>query len=61
MLEIEIKARWRHTEEPLLKVGAKFIGEERQEDIYFNYPQRDFRETDEALRIGDVLKTVTFL
>jgi len=51
MLEIEIKARWEDSEEKILKLGAKFLSEEKQEDVYLNHPVRDFRETDEALRI----------
>ncbi len=34
-------------------LGAKFCGSETHSDSYFNHPSRDFRQTDEALRIRD--------
>lgn len=34
-----------------LKNKYTFLGEEIQKDIYYNSPVRDFRQTDEALRI----------
>ena len=37
----------------LKNLGFKFIKKKFQEDIYFNGIDRDFRETDEALRIRD--------
>lgn len=53
MLEVEIKTRIRLKEvkEKLLKLGVKFIKEEEQRDTYFSHPSRDFRKTDEALRV----------
>ncbi len=54
MIEIEVKAKIsdeKNFEEKIKKMGAVFIGEEKQIDIYFNHPCRDFRQTDEALRI----------
>ncbi|HEU12879.1 MAG: class IV adenylate cyclase [Thermoplasmata archaeon] len=53
-LEIEIKAPISEPEEFEKKVrdmGGEYIGEEVQEDEYFNHPCRDFRYTDEALRL----------
>ena len=38
----------------LLELGARPLDEVRQVDAYFNHPVRDFRETDEALRIRSV-------
>jgi adenylate cyclase, class 2 len=38
----------------LLELGATEIGDIRQADHYFNHPVRDFRVTDEALRIRSV-------
>ncbi len=32
-------------------LGAQFAPEHEETDVYFNHPSRDFRETDEALRI----------
>lgn len=52
--EIEVKAYaedLKEVEDRLLKSKAKFIEEERQEDIYFSHPCRDFKDTDEALRL----------
>lgn len=37
--------------EKLQSIGARFAGEAWQEDLYFQHPQRDFRQTDEALRL----------
>jgi len=54
MLEVEIKAPCKDLEERLIKIGAKRIGTEKHEDIYFNPPHRDFRESDEALRVRRV-------
>ena len=52
MLEVEIKAKIKIKEikEILDKLGAKFIKEEKQRDIYFSHPLRDFGKTDEAFR-----------
>ena len=35
----------------LLEKDLKFLGEEKQEDIYFNFIYRNFKVTDEAVRI----------
>lgn len=53
MIEVEIKAKILHPNEIIkrLKTQATFLKETIQEDIYFNAPDRDFRITDEALRI----------
>ncbi|ENN96409.1 adenylyl cyclase CyaB [Methanocaldococcus villosus KIN24-T80] len=54
MIEVEIKVRIKNIDEikkKLEKLGFKFKEKKFQEDIYFNHPQRDFRKTDEALRI----------
>jgi adenylate cyclase class 2 len=53
MLEVELKARadTEKIKETLLRKGAHFIASEREEDLYFNHPARDYRVTDEALRI----------
>ncbi len=37
--------------ENAVKSFAKFVIEKVEEDLYFNHPCRDFRESDEALRI----------
>lgn len=37
--------------ERIAKLGAVPRGGKEQQDVYFNHPQRDFRETDEALRV----------
>ncbi len=54
MIEVEVKLPLRDAEElkrRLNELGATFIAEEDERDIYFNAPHRDFAKTDEALRI----------
>ncbi|MCX6669320.1 MAG: class IV adenylate cyclase [Methanothrix sp.] len=52
MIEVEVKARARiDTPEKILALGAVPIGAENHRDLYFNSPFRDFRKSDEALRI----------
>ena len=56
MIEVEIKVKIDDKDEvveQLKNLGFKFIKKKFQEDIYFNGIDRDFRETDEALRIRD--------
>jgi adenylate cyclase, class 2 len=58
MIEVEVKARapldQEALEEKLVKIDARRVGKEFQEDVYFNAPHRDFAQTDEALRIRKV-------
>jgi len=53
MIEVEVKAKISHPYEIIkrLNTQATFLKEIYQEDIYFNAPDRDFKITDEALRI----------
>mgnify|MGYP000430345190 CR=1 FL=1 len=54
MLEVEIKAKVKNLDEiekKLLEMGAYLIGIEKQEDIYFTSPFKDFKKSDEALRL----------
>lgn len=52
MIEVEVKARAKpDTLETIKALGAVFLAVENHCDIYFSSPLRDFRETDEALRI----------
>jgi len=52
MIEVEAKARARpDTRQRILSMGAVLVGEENHHDIYFSSPLRDFRKSDEALRI----------
>jgi adenylate cyclase class 2 len=52
MIEVEVKARCSQDVLPkLLALGAVKKVVENHRDIYFNSPMRDFRSTDEALRI----------
>lgn len=39
-------------------LGAKYCGRENQSDSYFNHPARDFRQTDEALRVRTTNESV---
>jgi adenylate cyclase class 2 len=52
MIEVEVKARaLPGTRERIESLGALFLGKEIHRDIYFGSPSRDFRYSDEALRI----------
>ena len=52
MIEVEVKARCDpEVVDKILAMGAVLKGTEHHHDIYFNSPDRDFRRTDEALRI----------
>ncbi len=52
MIEVEVKARARpDTLEKILALGAVPVGIENHRDLYFNSPLRDFKHSDEALRI----------
>ena len=54
VLEIEVKASCddlNRVEEHLRKMGAHFVREVQETDLYFDHPSRDFEKTDEALRI----------
>jgi adenylate cyclase, class 2 len=56
-LEAECKFRVadvRETQRRLLDLGAKFEKSEKHRDTYLRHPSRDFRVTDEALRIRQV-------
>ena len=53
-MEVEIKARIDSEREFIDKIehmGAVFLREEIEVDVYYNHPCRNFGETDEALRI----------
>ncbi len=53
-MEVEVKARiddMNKIIEKIEKLHAEFIGEEEQEDYYFTHPCRDFKESDESLRV----------
>ncbi len=57
MLEVEIKIKAYNPEavkKKIAELGGKFLALEKQVDIYFNHPGRDFGETDEALRLRQV-------
>ena len=53
-IEVKVKADLKAVEERLIDEGADFVNEERQIDTYYNAPDRDFAETDEALRLRSV-------
>jgi len=53
-IEVKVKADLKGVEERLIEEGADFVNEERQIDSYYNAPDRDFAETDEALRLRSV-------
>jgi adenylate cyclase class 2 len=52
--EVENKYRVTNLEaaaQKMIEAGAEFESEIEQTDTYFNHPQRDFAQTDEALRL----------
>lgn len=54
MIEVEIKAKINDKNDALRKIkeiGGIYSHSEEQEDFYFNAPDKDYRKTDEALRI----------
>ena len=54
MIEVEVKVKLddpKVIERALIAFGATPLGIESQADTYYNAPDRDFGETDEALRI----------
>lgn len=52
MIEVEVKAKCDpEIANKILAMGAVLKRTEHHHDIYFNSPSRDFRRTDEALRI----------
>jgi adenylate cyclase class 2 len=52
MIEVEVKARAPlDIGERIAALGAVFLLVERHLDLYFNSPMRDFKKSDEALRI----------
>jgi len=52
MIEVEVKARAPDDmAERIIALGATLMVVENHHDLYFNSPQRDFRCSDEALRI----------
>lgn len=57
MLEVEMKfpvADWMNLERKLAAWGANKLETRREEDHYFNAPDRDFARTDEAFRLRRV-------
>jgi len=57
MLEIEVKARIDSipaVEARIIELGGEFRKEVVETDIYYNHPNRDFAETDEAIRLRQV-------
>ncbi len=57
MLEIEVKAQIDsipEVEARVLELGGEFRKEVIEVDLYYNHPCRDFKKTDEALRLRKV-------
>jgi len=56
-MEIEIKCYCdddKNVKNLLSEIGAEFIDKRFERDIYFNHPSKDFKDTDEALRLRTV-------
>uniref|UniRef100_A0A7C1TAF3 Class IV adenylate cyclase n=1 Tax=Thermofilum pendens TaxID=2269 RepID=A0A7C1TAF3_THEPE len=52
--EVELKYRCKEPEEVLRRLealGARYVGEYQQVDVYFQHPCKDFAQSDEALRV----------
>ncbi len=63
MIEVEIKAKLYSKMETLnniKKIGGVYSHTEKQHDIYFNAPHKDYKDTDEALRIRVIPKDDDF-
>ncbi len=57
MIEVEIKAKIQDPKtafEKIKELGGTYSHSEIQRDIYFNGENKDFRESDEALRIREI-------
>ncbi|RLI79427.1 class IV adenylate cyclase [Archaeoglobales archaeon] len=50
-MEVEVKFRAYDGVESKIKQIANFVIEKLEEDLYFNHPCKDFKKTDEALRV----------
>ncbi len=61
MIDFELKIPARHgpIRSRLRKLKAKFIEIDFNHDVYYNHPTRDFRNTDEALRIRNSRQGLT--
>jgi adenylate cyclase class 2 len=56
-MEIEIKCYCdddKNVKSLLSEMGAQFIGKRFESDTYFNHPAKDFKDSDEALRLRKV-------
>lgn len=57
MIEVEMKAKIIDNItafEKIKEIGGIYSHTEKQHDIYFNAPDKDYKETDEALRIREI-------
>lgn len=57
VIEVELKLLCSDPESVVTKlqeIGAEKLNTESNMDIYFNHPNRDFKDTDEALRIREI-------
>ncbi len=57
MIEVEMKAKiddYKKMLEKINSIGGTYSHTEKQYDIYYNAPDKDYRKTDEALRIREI-------
>lgn len=57
-VEVEIKVKIEDPtglEESILETGGKLLKSEEHEDLYLDHPQYSFADTDEALRIREII------
>ncbi len=50
-MEVEVKFPYREDVEKKIEEMAEFVIEKFEHDLYFNHPCRDFRKSDEAVRV----------
>ena len=58
-MEVEVKFPYREGVEEKVRRMADFVIEKFEHDLYFNHPCRDFRESDEAVRVRKDSEGVT--
>jgi len=58
-MEVEVKFRYKEGVEERLQEIAELIIEKFEHDTYFNHPCRDFKDTDEAVRVRKDVEGVT--
>lgn len=58
-MEVEAKFRYKKGVEEKLQKIAELVIEKHEHDTYFNHPCKDFKETDEAVRVRKDVEGIT--